>query len=160
MPGAFVKHIDSVESSARAFTHTLVVPAGGVAAGNTILLGLTTNDWINRVIEVDDDRGNTWAEDILDATESGTYKVCSRIFHCHVTTALQAGDEITISIDPSGDTKSCAAWADEFSGILTLAALDQAGSGHGGSTHLVGGGKTGEPSRILPFAPEPVEAIA
>lgn len=101
---------------------TLTVPAGGVGAGNTVVVVLVLRDTAPAgPVAVTDAGGNSYATDV-DFTNSNIRKV---ILSGRATTALQAGDAVTVT-HPDVDAEAAAAL--EFSGIreprLDTAAAD------------------------------------
>lgn len=104
-------------NSASSATIALTVPAGGVAAGHTVIVGLNANG-TGTLNSVDDDRGNLWTIDRNSTATTGG-QVVSGI----ITTPLQAGDTITVT--GASSIAGRVAVAAEFSGIADTGAYDQ-----------------------------------
>jgi hypothetical protein len=113
MPAAFVKNgVAGVVATGTGLSVALTVPAGGHAVGNTLVLAATY------VTGVSDSKGNTWV-----ALGGGVYGSV-------LTTALVAGDTITVTNSPTSTGHPAATYA-EFSGVtLTLdGAINTSGTG-------------------------------
>ena len=98
-------------SSCGGASSSVSVPAGGVPAGNTVVVVLVLRDTTpSGPVGVTDSRGNTYTADV-DFTNSNIRKV---IFSGRAATALQAGDTVTAT-HPDVDAEAVAVL--EFSGI-------------------------------------------
>lgn len=104
---AFVKHIGSnIGTSA---IRNITVPAGGVAAGNLLVLRHRSAS-TGIAPSVTDSRGNTYTSRIVDYGQSQSYLY---VLECHVTTALLANDTISWSQTSAAGQLA----VDEFSGV-------------------------------------------
>jgi hypothetical protein len=114
----FIQCLGSAATKTTGTTLTITVPTDGVPVGHTLIVRLVT-DFTSGGPTVADTRGNTYTRD-RSATNAGSSMRAS-IFSCRVTTALQAGDTITIT------TTSLAARVaiiDEFANVLLPIAID------------------------------------
>ena len=97
---------------------TITVPAGGHAAGNLLVVvaGNSTNGSPPQLASASDARGNSYAPIELGNTSSPTLR--ATILASVLTTALQAGDLITVSFAGGiGVVQAYAAVTSEFSGV-------------------------------------------
>ncbi len=123
MAAAFVKNVGS--HGVNATTRSITVPAGGCAAGNVIVIRSTHTGTTTTVSSVTDSRGNTYSE-IGASVASGT-SFASEMWAATLTTALQAGDTITVTYSAKVNGPAI---ADEFSGVtLTEDFADISASG-------------------------------
>lgn len=123
---AFVKHIASAHTTGVSVTSIdIVVPAAGVAAGNSIIISAVGNA-AHVITGVTDSAGNTYAVDVTNVAGSG-----NAIASAHNVNALTSGQIITVTMSASGDI---AAIASEFSGLATSGTLDKTATGTGTST--------------------------
>jgi hypothetical protein len=116
---------------------TLTVPAGGVAVGDTIIVVGSKASETQTIASVTDSRGNAYTVDlrVLDGAASGMgYAIASGF----ASTALAAGDTITITYE--GTTSYTNRWgiAYEFAG-LALNAADVTATSGGFGTQLSSG---------------------
>jgi hypothetical protein len=126
----FVQNIGSNQSKTAGASITITVPAGGVAAGNSILITFAMDD-TDGAVSATDSNGNVYAVD-ADANRVGVNdRVRTVILSAHNVAALAGGDTITIS-HPSATAR--AASAAEFSGLAPTGALDQTSTNVGWST--------------------------
>jgi hypothetical protein len=116
---AFVK--DFSDSQDFLSTTTVTVPAGGVAAGNTLIIVYYIPSSTGGVTSVSDTRGNTYT---IHGTES-LGSLVAVLISASISTALISGDTITLS-NPSGE--SGLAICSEFSGLAS-SSIDQYTSG-------------------------------
>ena len=112
----FVKNLSPVTcGGAGGTTSTFTVPAGGVAAGNTLLIRYASRESVDATLvnqlAVSDNRGNAYA---LDAHAFSGNRVLSGVVGGYISTALQAGDTITLR-SPTGSFHLVG--ISEFSGI-------------------------------------------
>jgi hypothetical protein len=143
----FVKAIGTAKSKTSGASLTLTVPAGGVAAGNSIIITFAMDD-ADGAVSAADSRGNAYAVD-ADANRVGVNdRVRTVILSAHNVTALQGGDTITLS-HPSVTAR--AASAVEFSGLTGSGALDQTSTAVGNSTTPSSGSTstTAQPDELL-----------
>jgi hypothetical protein len=122
---AFVKHVGS--STCGSTTSVVTVPAGGVAAQNTLIVRFVQRSTISGAVSVSDSKGNTYSQD-LEVVNAGGGGIRTLVFSANVQTALVGGDSITVSHPTSG---SLSAAVDEFSGIVAANRVDATGSGIG-----------------------------
>ena len=127
---AFVKTIGSTATTITATNTTIVVPAGGVATGNAIILTLAT-DPVSGSFSCADNRGNTYTVDANIANGSGTSGVRTAILSARNIVALAQGDVISCS-HPSSSARVLS--ANEFSGIASALPVDKTKTGTGSST--------------------------
>src|SRR5262245_18955225 len=114
---AFVKNIGTNQKSGSGNASIdVTVPLAGVAAGNSIIVGVAVAAGAGAV-SCSDTKGNTYAVD-ADKTGAGRVFICS----AHNVTALASGDKITANYPSANNDSSIS--ANEFSG-LTSNPLDQ-----------------------------------
>lgn len=91
-----------IQTNTAASTHTATVPAGGIAAGHTLIIRVYTNLGTNTMdaLSGSDTRGNTYQTDATRATAASGSTLF--VLSARVTTALQAGDTITLSTTLTG----------------------------------------------------------
>jgi hypothetical protein len=124
---AFVKLVGQTANAGSASTVIVTVAAGGVAAGNTVIICLNANG-AGTVNSISDTRGNAWVINNQSASTTGGQVVSSKI-----TNPLLAGDTITVT--GSASIAGRIAIAAEFSGV---GVLDQVNSVTGVSTTATG----------------------
>ena len=122
---SFVKNIGQGAPSCANGPMTITVPAGGVAAGNTVIVRLMRRGNSGAAVSASDSRANTYTAGV------DTLNVDQRIvvLSAYLTTALVAGDTITVN-HPNGP-QAVGAVADAFSGVAQSGALDGSGTGAG-----------------------------
>lgn len=125
----YIQHIDHNSSKTSGTTLTLTVPVGGVPVGHTLIVR-TTADYTSTGSTIADSRGNTYTRDRTAANGGSTFR--SSIASGRITTALQAGDTITVTW-PSSITGRVAS-ADEFSNFLSPTAIDAQNGASGSGT--------------------------
>jgi hypothetical protein len=110
-------------------TNTLVltVPAGGVAAGDTVIVVGAKGMDSQAVASVADTRGNAYTVDRNFHGPAGT-GLATGIASGYVTTALQAGDKITVTYEGTTSYTNRYAAAYDFAGLAAGPALDQQAS--------------------------------
>ncbi|MBX3025899.1 VWA domain-containing protein [bacterium] len=113
-----VKTIGTASSKTAGTTIAVTVPAGGVAAGNSIILTLAMDN-ASGTVSATDSANNTYS---ADATVTNADGVRTVILAAHNVAALAAGNTITVS-HPSVTARALA--ANEFSGILAPSPLDK-----------------------------------
>lgn len=127
--GAFVQTV--LESTANAATttasRTVSLPVA-VPAGDTLLL-CAGGESSSTLSSVSDSRGNTWA---VDGTINNGIAAHVGFAHCHVTTALQAGDTVTVTEGTARSSLNIA--IHQFTSLDTSQAVDKAAGGTGTST--------------------------
>lgn len=109
----FVKRVGEFASGVNGTTLTVTVPAGGVAKGHRLLIGIcTSNADTDGAFTASDTKGNTYVVDQDPLTAVGRRTVAMSAL---VTTALVSGDVITVT-QPATDTqRGCDVL--EFSGL-------------------------------------------
>ena len=117
-------------SAASGTSVSITVPAGGVAAGHTVIFAFITNPAYGGLVE--DTRGNAYN---VDGQGGGNPNGNLTIYSATITTPLQAGDHVTLTISAA---VSIVASATEFSG-LAVAPHDQV-TAWAGSTSAVNSG--------------------
>src|SRR3989344_5545535 len=112
---------------------TVTVPAGGWAAGSSVIVTVTKDDdrshECSQITGIADTAGNTYTMDVARTNNlfgmigctSGT--IVSEIWSAHNINALSAGNTITITFPASITAK--AAVASNFTGLTTTATLDR-----------------------------------
>ena len=105
----------------------ITVPAGGVPAGQTVIVQLSQREAAVGTITFTDSRGNTYT---TDATVTGT-RTRTVVASAQVTTALQGGDTITVT-HPSG--KNSIAYASSWAGIASTNRVAGSATATGSST--------------------------
>ncbi|HEV8722982.1 MAG TPA: malectin domain-containing carbohydrate-binding protein [Candidatus Binatia bacterium] len=108
----------------------LTIPAGGIAAGNSIILSFAM-DPATGTVSCTDTASNSYANDGDVVNGSGTSGVRTVILSSHNVTALASGNTITCT-HPSVAARALG--ASEFSGLFASGAKDQATSAVGQST--------------------------
>lgn len=112
----------SADNNASQTTWHVSVPAGGHAVGNTVIfLAAYLTPSQTAAGAVTDSRGNTWS--LVSATTGTVHHL--EVFASTLTTALQGGDAITITIAGGATFNSMAINTVEFSQVTT--ATDVAG---------------------------------
>jgi hypothetical protein len=138
-----VKDLGTNSLTSSGTTISVTVPAGGVAAGNSIIVTLAMGDSAGTV-SCTDTAGNTY---IADVDVRNTNQVRTVIFAAHNVSALSSGNTITIT-HPSIANRNM--YAGEFSGLATSSTLDQATSGTGNGYDMYSGSvSTTAPKELL-----------
>lgn len=114
---AFVK--DFTGSDAFASSFNITVPAGGVAAGNTLIISLACADSSFTVSSITDSSSNSYN---LNRVSSSFGSYVLLVCDAHITTALNASDTISVTL---GGATGGSAIVSEFSGIAAASFLDQ-----------------------------------
>ncbi len=110
-------------TSASATTLTVTIPSGqGASVGNLVWLGAGCSN-ARTLSSVTDSKGNTWT--VGSRQQAGGTNINAAFAYCVPTTALVAGDTITLTWSGSG---SSAAGFLEFSGQAASSLVDQVGS--------------------------------
>ncbi len=120
----YVGTIGTASSATVGTTLSVAVPAGGVAAGDSIILVFTMPD-LGPPVTATDSQGNVYTVD-ADAVASGS--VHTVVFSARNVRALAAGDTITVT-HPAAAVRAMT--VSEFSG---LAGLDRTATGSGSGT--------------------------
>ncbi len=124
-----VQNVGAASSKIAGTTLTITVPAGGVPIGH-VLIGRVFHDYTSGGPTITDSRGNTYTRDRTAANGGTTIR--GSIFSCRVTTALLAGDTITITASASVTARAAA--IDEFDHVLVPIAIDYQDGLAGSST--------------------------
>lgn len=141
-------------ATATSAVSSLAIPiTTAAAAGHTIVGGVSWESSAAAIpagISVADDRGNSWAVEV-SAGGSGNATVAVAQFRSQLTTGLQVGDHVTISI---GETRTrWAAVLEDFDDGIAASPLDQtvANDAPGAATALTSGvtADTTQPSELL-----------
>jgi hypothetical protein len=100
-------------------SNTVTVPAGGVAAGHTLIVRLSNRGNNAGAVSASDSKGNTYT---LDA-DILTFPSRTTVFSAYISTALVQNDTITVT-HPSSSSESVA--VGEFSGIASTNRVETA----------------------------------
>jgi hypothetical protein len=114
-----VKNIGSASAKVAGTTLTFTIPAGGVPIGHTLITRVF-HDYTSGGPAMADARGNTYVRDRTAANTGTTIR--GSLFSCRVTTALQTGDVITLTLSASVTAR--AASVDEFANVLLPITID------------------------------------
>lgn len=121
MPAALVKEIGFLDSQAFSLTYPITVPAGGVAAGNRILVLVDAVVGSDIVTGVTDTAGNSYARDLSLISAADVRSIY--FYSANAAGSLSSGNSITIAVND--DNRFINAIAAEFSGVATSSALDK-----------------------------------
>ncbi|MFA9289356.1 MAG: hypothetical protein ACEQSA_05785, partial [Weeksellaceae bacterium] len=122
-----IQNIGRVSTKTAGTTMQITVPST-VPTGHTLIARVLT-DYSASAATITDSRGNVYTRDRTAPNTGNTMRAA--IFSSPITTALQAGDTITIT-SPSVAART--AVIDEFSGLLTSSFVDQQNGSSGSST--------------------------
>lgn len=125
----FVKNIGTAFSSSSIATQSITVPAGGVPAGHLVVVRQTSFNWTSGTPACSDSRSNTYAANW--ASNTGALGE-NNVFSSVLTTSLQSGDTISVSV-ATGNQNYCMC-ADEFAGSVSSSPLLQAGTSTTGTS--------------------------
>ena len=125
----YVKDLGTASSTTTGTTIQVLVPAGGVAAGNTVIVVFAMDDVTGSVTCADQQNGSYGAADV---DQRNTNQVRTVVFSAYITNALSSGDWIRVTHPSVGDRVMHAI---EFSG-LPNSALDQTASNSGNDTNM------------------------
>jgi hypothetical protein len=134
---AWVKEFSAISSTPATSTLVVTVPAGGVGIGHFLVVGITNSGTGAATWGVTDSRSNTWTVNLSDqvAATGNTGTMAS----CVLSTALQAGDTITLT-SSTGVVDRIAASFQEFDDIVTSidtsSTNDNAGASNAAPTSL------------------------
>ena len=123
---SYVKNIGTANSKSSGTSLSITVPAGGVSAGNSIIVAFAMDDG-SGTVSCSDTAGNTYTVDI-DVTNSGNVRTV--ILSSHNVSALISGNSITVT-HPSVTARAVS--VSEFSGLAPTSALDKIQSNTGSS---------------------------
>lgn len=115
----YVQNIGTTSAKVAGASLTITVPAGGVPVGHTLIVRVF-HDYTTGGPTAADTRGNTYTRD-RTAANSGT-TIRGSLFSCRITTALQAGDVITVTLSASVTARVAA--IDEFANLLSPTTID------------------------------------
>lgn len=126
--GAFVQTVleSTYNTGTTATTRTVSLPVA-VPVGDTLVL-CANGESSSTLSSVTDSRGNTWT---VDGTVNNSLTLHVGFAHCHVTTALQVGDTVTVTESSARNTFNIA--IHQFTDLDTTATVDKAASGTGTS---------------------------
>ena len=108
---------------------SVTVGAGGVAAGNTIIVSFAINTTSASAVTVADTKGNNYTQDANILNSAGSIR--TMVFSAPVTTALVSGNTITVTY-PSATTKAVSIYY--VSGLVSSAPADKSVAATGNST--------------------------
>ena len=150
---ALVSSLGSITNTSGTTQDSLTLTLGSpVAQGDTVVVGIGAQGNVS-VSSVSDSRGNTYHVDVVRTyTSSSTVKSTTALVTAPVTTALQAGDAITVTLSVGN------AWgfvAQDWSGIT---GLDQSGTMDSGG--VASTAVSASTSGATATAPEVVFALA
>jgi hypothetical protein len=130
-PGiAFIKHVGSGGDTTLGTSAAITVPAAGVAAGNTLIVTVAM-DPASGTVSCGDSQGNVYTQDADVPNGTGTAGVRTVVFSAPMTTALGAGDTVSVSF-PTVAAKGVS--VDEFAGLAPSPGLDRSALAIGTST--------------------------
>jgi hypothetical protein len=115
----FVKTVGAASTKTTGTALTVTVPPGGVDAGNTLFVRVVA-DFTAGGGTVTDSRGNSYVRDRTSANGGNVMR--ASVFRCAVSTALQPGDVITLTLTAVAVRVMV---VDEFAGVLTPTVIDQ-----------------------------------
>jgi hypothetical protein len=113
---AWVKEFSGISNTSVTNTLQVTVPAGGVAVGHFLVLGIASSGTGTPTWSVTDNRSNTWTSNLKD--EITTTGNTGAMVTCVVGTTLQAGDIITLT-STTGTVDRIAACIEEFDDVIT-----------------------------------------
>ena len=125
----FVQTIGTATAQTSGTTLSITVPVGGVPIGHTLIVR-TLSDFMNNGPTITDSRSNAYTRDRSAADAASTIRLS--IYSCAITTALLAGDTITITFATTSTTR--VAVAGEFSAVLNPVIVDAQNGKVGTST--------------------------
>jgi len=139
-----VKDIGTNTLTATGTTISVTVPAGGVAAGNSIIVTFAMPE-VSGTVSCSDSAGNSYTADI---DKNNNNNVLAVIFSAHNVSALSSGNTIIVT-HPS--TTDRAMYVGEFSGLAASSTLDLTDSNGGNATSMTSNttGSTSEPRELL-----------
>ena len=140
-----VKDVGTSTVTSSGSTITVVVPAGGVAASNSIIVTFAMSDVSGTPMSCSDTQGNSYTADI-DQRNVNNVRIV--IFSAHNVTALSSGDFITVTHPNTGDRNM---YVGEFSGLAASSTLDITDSNGGNATSMTSNTtvSTSEPRELL-----------
>jgi cysteine-rich repeat protein len=127
---AFVTNVGTNGNTTTGSTIAVTVAAGGVAVNNTVIVAFAM-DPATGAVTVADTRGNTYTSNADVSNGSGTNGVRTVVLSTRLTTALLAGDTITVT-HPSVAARAVS--VNVFSGLAGASVLDRTATGTGTST--------------------------
>src|SRR5262245_34929582 len=144
---ALVQTVGGTATKTTGTSLAVTVAAPGVTAGDTLTISFAM-DPAAGAVTCADTKGNTYSVDADVTNGSGTTGVRALILSARVTTALVAGDTITIT-HPSVDARVMS--VNEFSGLRATGRLDRTATATGSSTNLSAGptAVTSQPDELL-----------
>lgn len=127
--GSFVKVVGVAQTEAASSTMQMTV-AGVVPVGNTLVVKVA-QDFTSGAPTIADTRGNTYTRQRTAATGGSTMR--ASIYTAPVTTALQPGDTITVTMSVGTVASKCVV-VEEYTGLLSPLTLDGQNGATGTST--------------------------
>lgn len=126
----YVRSLGAVGSTSSGATSLTLSVSGGAAAGQTVLVRFAAWDYTGGgALSIADSKGNTWTRDYA---RIGASDGMNALYRCMVTTALVAGDTITVSFTAGAQNYAMA--GDVFAGLHPVSPLWQLGADVAGST--------------------------
>lgn len=122
-PITFVKNIGTNSDVALGSTLSILVPAGGVAAGNSIIVTFAIVS-VATTVTVADTSGNVYTINADAASSLGGTARRTIIFSANNVAPLLAGGMITVTFVPAVSLARAVSAA-EFSGLATISPLDK-----------------------------------
>src|SRR6266849_2253031 len=113
---AFVANVGANGTKTTGTLISVTVSAGGVAAGDTLIVSLAM-DPRSGTVDCTDTKGNVYSKDADVTNGSGTSGVRTVVFSAPITIGLTSGDMITIT-HPSIAARAMS--VNEFSGVTTM----------------------------------------
>ena len=108
---------------------SVTVGAGGVAAGNTMIVSFAINTTSASAVTVSDTKGNTYTQDANILNSAGSIRTL--VFSAPVNTALVSGNTITVAY-PSATTKAVSIYY--VSGLVSASPADKSATATGNDT--------------------------
>ncbi len=129
-PGTFVQNVGSSDSAqVSGTTLTITVPTGGIPVGHTLIVRSAT-DYLAAAPTLTDSRSNAYTS--LRSSPATGNVLRATIHGCPLTTALLAGDTITMTV--ASGVANRVLILDEFAGVLNPLGVDAENGSSGTST--------------------------
>ena len=132
---AFVKTVGTSGTKSQGTTLSINVPAGGVAAGNTLFIAFAINP-VTGAITASDSRANAYQctdADVQNGVSGSTVGLRTVVCSANIGTALLAGDTVLVTHPREGARAMSVA---EFSGLSPSGWFDVSATGTGTGTAL------------------------
>jgi hypothetical protein len=142
----WVKDFGVENGAATLATQTVTVPAGGVAAGNSLLISAVANNSTTGqdLSSITDSKGNTY---VVDVTPSSGITTTVGIAHASITTALVSGDTLTFTW-PTGNLRYAIS-VSEFTDSITSVNSTQPGTTYTGTSPSIASFSTGVANTLV-----------